>query len=81
MEGQAQLDERSGADALAHAMFTDALQQPAQTSADRALIQVISREFAQELIRPMRSGQEATFSAEFLRRWFENRHQKFGATA
>lgn len=81
VEGQAQLDERSGAGALAHAMFTDALDQPAPTSADRALIQVISREFAEELLRPMRPGQEGTFTAEFVRRWFENRHHRFGATA
>ena len=48
---------------------------------DEALIQVISREFAEELVRPMRPGQEATFTAEFVRRWYENRRQRFGATA
>ena len=81
VEGQAQLDESTGPAAVAHAMFTDALQKSSRTSADRALIQVISREFAVELLRPMRAGQEATFTAEFLRRWYENRHQRFGATA
>jgi hypothetical protein len=81
VEGQAQLDERSGAAALAHAIFTHALQQAAPSSVDRALIQVISREFSEELLRPMRAGQDATFTAEFMRRWFENRHQRFGATA
>jgi hypothetical protein len=45
------------------------------------LIQVISLEFAEELVRPMRPGQEATFTAEFVRRWYENRRQRFGATA
>ena len=62
-------------------MFRDALQKSSRTSADRALIQVISREFAEELLRPMRAGQEATFTAEFLRRWYENRHKSFDATA
>jgi len=81
VEGQTQLDETSGAAQLAAAMFTHALQRTAPTSADRALIQVISREFAEELLRPMRAGQDATFTAEFLRRWFENRQQRFGATA
>jgi hypothetical protein len=48
---------------------------------DDALTQVISREFAEELVRPMRVGQEATFTAEFVRRWYGNRRQRFGATA
>ena len=81
LEGQAQLDERSGPATLAHAMFTDALRTSSRTAADRALIQVISREFAEELLRPMRAGQEATFTGEFLRRWYDNRHHRFGATA
>jgi len=81
VDGQSQLDERTGPGALAHAMFTDALEPTARTALDRALVPVISREFAEELLRPMRAGQEATFTAEFLRRWFENRHQRFGATA
>jgi len=42
---------------------------------------VISRDFSEELLRPMRPGQEATFTATFVRRWFENRRQRFGATA
>ena len=50
-------------------------------SPDEASLQVISREFAEELVRPMRAGQEATFTAEFVRRWHENRRQRFGATA
>jgi len=29
----------------------------------------------------MRAGQAATFTAEFVRRWYENRRQRFGATA
>jgi len=81
VEGQSQLDEGTGAPSLALAMFADALQKSSRTTVDRALIQVISREFAEELLRPMRAGQEATFTAEFLRRWYENRHQRFRATA
>jgi hypothetical protein len=50
-------------------------------ASDDALLQVISREFAEELVRPMRAGQEATFTAEFVRRWHQNRRQRFGATA
>jgi hypothetical protein len=34
-----------------------------------------------ELLRPMRPGQEATFSAEFVSRWLENRRQRFASTA
>jgi hypothetical protein len=48
---------------------------------DDRLIRVMSREFAEELLRPMRAGQDATFSAEFVRRWHENRRHRFGATA
>lgn len=81
VDGQAQLDEKTGAAVLAYAIFADALQQSSPTGNGRALIQEISREFADELLRPMRSGQGATFTAEFLRRWYENRHQRFGATA
>jgi hypothetical protein len=66
-------------------MFKDVVgkghRRPASSVADDALIQVISREFAEELVHPMRAGQEATFTAEFVRRWYENRRQRFGATA
>ena len=79
------LEEASGAQELVHAMFMEVLgkahRRGAPASPDEALIQVISREFAEELVRPMRPGQEATFSAEFVRRWHENRRQRFGATA
>lgn len=81
----AEVDERTGASNLAHMMFKSVLHRGrrpnAHPSADEALIQVISREFAEELVRPMRAGQEATFTSEFVRRWYENRRQRFGATA
>jgi hypothetical protein len=50
------------------------------SAADETANQVISREFSDELLRPLRRGQEATFTATFVRRWFENRRQRFGAT-
>jgi hypothetical protein len=66
-------------------MFKDVvgngLRRGASSGPDDDLIQVISREFAQELVRPMHAGQEATFTAEFVRRWYENRRQRYGATA
>jgi hypothetical protein len=79
------LDEATGAEALVHLMFKDVvgngLRRGASSGPDDDLIQVISREFAQELVRPMHAGQEATFTAEFVRRWYENRRQRYGATA
>jgi hypothetical protein len=79
------LDEGTGAAELVHLMFKEALGQRHRRgeplAPDDARLQVISREFAEELVRPMRAGQEATFTAEFVRRWHENRRQRFGATA
>lgn len=83
--GEGQLEEAPGAPLLVHLMFKDVLarghRRGAPADLDEALIQVISREFAEEIVRPMRVGQEATFTAEFVRRWYENRRQRFGATA
>jgi hypothetical protein len=62
-------------------MFADALRRNAAAPADDAILRVVSQEFAEELLRPMRPGHEATFTAEFVRRWYENRRQRFGATA
>ncbi|HEY1420053.1 MAG TPA: hypothetical protein VGG90_05015 [Candidatus Dormibacteraeota bacterium] len=81
VDGQAQVDERAGAARLAHVMFMDALDKPTRKQSNGGLIHAISREFAQELLQPIRAGQEATFTAEFVRRWYENRHHRFGATA
>ena len=80
---QEQADERSGASSLAHQMFVAVLtrDRSSKRSADDPLIHVISGEFAEELVRPMRAGQEATFTSEFVRRWYENRRLRFGATA
>jgi hypothetical protein len=79
------LDEATGAAQLVYLMFTDVVakghRRGTPSTPDDAVLQVISREFAEELVRPMRAGQEASFTAEFVRRWYENRRQKFGATA
>jgi hypothetical protein len=79
------LEETAGAAELVHLMFKDVMgkrhRRGEPLAPDDALLKVISREFAEELVRPMRAGQEATFTAEFVRRWHENRRQRFGATA
>jgi DNA-binding transcriptional ArsR family regulator len=81
---QGQLDEGTGAAGLVHLMFNEVVgtghRRDAPSAQETAQIEVMSREFAQELVRPMRAGQEATFTAEFVRRWYENRRQKFDAT-
>lgn len=64
-------------------MFRDATRAASEpaTGANAALVGVIGREFGEELLLPMRAGQEATFTAEFMRRWYDNRRRRFGATA
>ncbi|MHB8610996.1 MAG: hypothetical protein ACYDAL_01020, partial [Candidatus Dormibacteraceae bacterium] len=66
------LDEATGAEQLVYMMFKDAvgrsLRPGAAATPDDALLEVISREFAEELVKSMRAGQEATFTAEFVRR-------------
>jgi DNA-binding transcriptional ArsR family regulator len=82
---QGLLDETGGAAQLAYLMFRDVVGKSPRHGGpedpDERLIHVISREFAEEILGPMRVGQEATFTAEFLRRWHENRRHRFGATA
>ena len=80
-----ELDERTGPRELAQAMFRDVLSRRPDRSgtaqSSDAVDQLISGEFATELLGPMRPGQEATFTSEFVRRWFENRRQRFASTA
>ena len=82
--GAGQGDEKRSARELAHALFRDVLARArsqmndAQTT--EALTRLISVEFAAELLRPMRPSQEATFTADYLRRWHENRMQRFAST-
>jgi hypothetical protein len=78
-------EEATGAVELVHLMFKDVIgrrhRRREPPAPDDTLVLAISREFAEELVKPMRAGQEATFTAEFVRRWYENRRQRFGATA
>jgi len=80
-----QRDEKTGASEVANAMFRDVLTRARPKIHDAEttdhLTQLISVEFAAELLRAMRPGQEATFSAEYVRRWYENRRQRFASTA
>lgn len=82
---QDQLDERAGASTLSLQMFKTVLQTRARRASKNApedpMVKLLSREFAEELIRPLRAGQDATFTSEFVRRWYENRRLRFGATA
>jgi hypothetical protein len=79
------LEEATGAAEIVYLMFKNVVgkrhRRGEALTPDDALLQVISREFAEELVSPMRAGQEATFTAEFVRRWHENRRQRLGATA
>jgi DNA-binding transcriptional ArsR family regulator len=79
------LDEKTGPARLGQAMFQDALDRARPPIADAPVTddvtRVISGDFAEEMLRSMRPGQEASFTAEFIRRWYENRRHRFGATA
>ena len=79
------LEETTGAADLVHLMFKEVMgklrRRGEALAQDDLLLKAISHEFAEELVKPMRTGQEATFTAEFVRRWHENRRQRFGATA
>src|ERR1700730_19352451 len=78
-------DDMTNSSALANAILLDVLARTGvpikRSQAGDAVARLISVEFAVELLRPMRPGQEATFTAEFVRRWYENRLQKFASTA
>jgi len=77
-------DEMTGAERLAEVMFRDALSRArppvGEAPPSEGVTRVISAEFAEELLQSMRPGQEASFTAEFIRRWWENRRHRFGAT-
>jgi hypothetical protein len=78
------MEEKTGSLELALAMIHDALTRAGsnvngQNVAD-AVLKLVGGEFAIELLHPMRPGQEATFTAEFMRRWYENRRQRFIST-
>jgi hypothetical protein len=72
-----ELDEQSGPAGLAQAMFSDVLGRESQklmgSGSSDGGVPAISPEFANQLLAEIERGQEASFTAEFLRRWFENR--------
>jgi DNA-binding transcriptional ArsR family regulator len=83
--GSNQPNDKTGAPEVASAMFRDVLVRARPKIHDAQptgpVTQLISAEFAAELLRPMRPGQDATFSGEYIRRWYENRRQRFASTA
>lgn len=50
-------------------------------SVSDSLLPAMSREFAAELLQPMHKGQSASFTEEFMQRWFTNRRHRYTATA
>ncbi len=70
------LDEESGPRELSLAIFSDVLGRESQQSG-LALVKpelsTTSTSFAEEAVRPITRGAETSFTAEFVRRWFENR--------
>ncbi len=73
-------DDSIGAPRLAHALLADANRrvrvQIGEYWSAAPHDQLISRAFAEERLRPMRPGQAATFSSEFLRQWFADRKKR-----
>lgn len=76
-------DDSLGAPRLAHAMLESARQAAGLQTDDywqvdqrRSNNQLISRAFAEARLWPMRRGQTAEFSADFLRRWYEERVER-----
>jgi len=67
----------AGAQDVATAMFRDALEPEAEWGEMTA----VCTEFADEVLRALRPGHGATYSSEFVRRWYGNRRKRFDATA
>jgi DNA-binding transcriptional ArsR family regulator len=70
------LADESGPHDLALAIFDDVLgrkRQMAGRESGTSAIQATSRAFADQELRAIERGRRASFSGEFLRRWFENR--------
>lgn len=67
----------TGAQDVATAMFRDALEPDAEWD----VMDAVCTEFADEVLRALRPGHGATYTAEFVRRWYCNRRKRFGATA
>jgi hypothetical protein len=73
----AEQEEASGPTTLALAMFRDVLGRESQklmgSASSNGGVPATGREFADQIVGEIERGQEASFTAEFLRRWFENR--------
>jgi len=76
-------DDSIGAPRLAHAMFADAFRRTGVDIgpywSDDAANQILSREFAEERLWPIRQGGSATFSEQFLRAWYSEHKAQLGA--
>jgi hypothetical protein len=79
-------DEIGGAADVIESMLTDMRMRDLERSqgslvrrqsVSDTLRPAMSREFASELLQPMRPGQSATFTQEFLQGWFANRRHRF----
>ena len=67
----------TGAQDVATAMFRDALDPDAEWDA----MDAVCTEFADEVLRALHPGHSATYTAEFVRRWYGNRRKRFEAIA
>jgi hypothetical protein len=83
--GSSQPADSATAPALVDAMFRDLLTRVRprihEAQPNDQMTRLLGGEFAAELLRPMRAGQEITFTAEYVRRWYENRRERFASTA
>jgi DNA-binding transcriptional ArsR family regulator len=79
------VDDSNGAPRIAHAMFVDSARRTGQEIGPfygfDPTNQQVARAFAEERIWPMRPGQSATLSADFLRRWRLDRQQRLQPAA
>lgn len=77
-------DDSTGAPRLAHAMFDDAFRRKSEDIgrywSEDPLNQLITREFAEERLRPMYPGSQATFSESFMRSWYADRKRRLSAS-
>ncbi len=71
----------AGPGTIAPAMFEDALGAPTSRLGPHRAVDAVIHAFADEVLRAVRAGQQATFSAEFIRRWFDNRRRRLDPSA
>jgi DNA-binding transcriptional ArsR family regulator len=75
-------DDSVGAPRLAHALFEDSHRRAGTDIEPFWSLepdnQLIARAFAEERLWPMRPGQSAPFTADFMRSWYADRRQRLG---